>query len=47
MDEARFNDPPQKKNPTVGDLMTQENRWLHPDIGPAMYREMKERGEVY
>lgn len=46
-DEKHFDDPPQKKSPTVGEQMTHERKWLYPEIAEPMYREMKERGEVF
>jgi hypothetical protein len=45
-DEAGFDKPPQSKQPTIGETMTAERRWLDPDIGPAMYEEMRRNGEV-
>ena len=45
-DEANFDKPPQRQTPNLAEVMTRENKWLYPDIGPRMYKEMKERGEV-
>jgi hypothetical protein len=46
-DEKHFDEPPQKRSPTVADEMTRGCKWLYPEIAEPMYREMKERGEVY
>jgi len=46
-DEKHFDDPPQKRSPTVAEQMSHEGRWLYPEIAEPMYREMKANGEVF
>ena len=44
--ENRFDEPPQHKPRDLFDAMTDENKWLFPDIGPAMVQELRESGEI-
>lgn len=46
MDEANFDQIPRKPQKTISDVMTEQGKWLFPEIGPRMYAEMKARGEV-
>jgi|FreactTroBogLake_1042271.scaffolds.fasta_scaffold41506_2 hypothetical protein len=46
MDEARFDDPPQHKPQTAFDTMSQERRWLFPDVAEAMVKDMRANGEI-
>lgn len=56
-DEAHFDDPPQQRQPTAfaemdrpyqdADGTWQQSHWLHPEIGPQMYEEMRRSGEIF
>jgi len=44
--EADFDKPPQTPKRDLFDAMTEENKWLFPDIGLEMVRELRESGEI-
>ena len=46
MDAAHIDEPPQHKTQTAFDTMSNEGRWLHPEIAEGMIREMRESGEL-
>jgi hypothetical protein len=45
-DEKHFDDPPQQKQGSAFDTMTEERRWLHPEIATAMLKDMRDSGEI-
>ena len=47
LDDAHVNEPPQHKPGSAFKSMTDEGRWLHPEIAIPMYEEMKRNGEVF
>jgi len=46
-DEKNFDSPPQHQPGSAFKTMTDENRWLYPDVAKAMLKDMEEAGEVF
>ena len=46
VDESKFDDPPQHKPGSAFKTMSDEGRWLYPEIAEKMLADMKASGEI-
>jgi hypothetical protein len=45
-DERGFDTPPSTRTPDLFEQMSQETKWLYPDVAESLVREMREAGEL-
>jgi hypothetical protein len=45
-DEKHFDEPPQHKPGSAFKTMSEQNRWLYPDVAEEMLRDMRASGEI-
>jgi hypothetical protein len=47
LDAAHVDEPPQHKPGSAFKTMTDENRWLYPEVAQEMLKDMQESGEIF
>jgi hypothetical protein len=45
-DAANFDTPPEHKTGNILESMSNENKWLYPEVAEAMLKDMREAGEI-